>query len=357
LAKGALVDVVDPQKNPIGQAFSASTSPLALRFLTRKSSRDERVDDAFFRSRFVEALGRRRSLKSREAYRVVHAEADLLPGLIVDRYGDALTLQTLSEGADVRKVAWARVLAEVVGAKIVVNRDDGSGRDFEGLSRESGLVVGNGSSVVQFHEGDSVFEIDLLSDSKTGSFLDQTDNHLRAGVLAHGRALDTFSYHGGFALALSSRCTSVVAVEQDEGAAQRAKANVVRNGRSNVEVQTANAFDVLRTADEEGASFDTVVLDPPGLAKRKEGVTTALRAYHELNLRALRVVAPGGLLVTCSCSGKVSKEAFEKVVLEAANDAKRVVQILERRGAGLDHPVLPGLPETEYLKAWFLRVL
>ncbi|MBL8939384.1 MAG: class I SAM-dependent rRNA methyltransferase [Archangium sp.] len=357
LPPGALVDVVDGQKNALGQAFVATKSPLALRFVSRKLAAEERVDDAFWKRRFELALGRRSSLKGRDAYRLVHSEADLVPGLIVDRYGAALTVQTLSEGADVRKARWAELLREVTGASLIVCRDDASGRDFEGLSRETKVLGGGGPTLVRYHEGESELEIDLLADSKTGSFLDQLDNHLRAGQLAKGRALDTFSYHGGFALALARTCSSVISVEQDPDAANRARANMARNGHAHVDVQTANAFDVLRTFSDRGEQFDTVVIDPPGLAKRKEGLQTAKRAYHELNVRAFKLLAPEGLLVTCSCSGKLSREAFDEVVLEAAADAKRTVQVLERRGAGIDHPVLPGLPETEYLKAWFLRVL
>lgn len=357
LPPGALIDVVDSQKNALGQAFAASKSPLALRLVSRKLGAEERIDDAFFRRRFELALARRSSLEGRDAYRVVHSEADLVPGLIVDRYGSALSMQTLSEGADARKERWAQLLAEVTGAKLIVCRDDASGRDFEGLSRESRVLHGTGPTLLRYHEGDSELELDLLADAKTGSFLDQLDNHLRAGELAKGRALDTFSYHGGFALSLARTCSSVLAIEQEPKAAQRARANVERNGHRHVEVKTANAFDVLRELSDAEEHFETVVIDPPGLAKRSEGVAVAKRAYHELNVRAFKLVAPEGLLVTCSCSGKVSREAFEDVVLEAARDAKRTIQILERRGAGIDHPVLPGLPETEYLKAWFVRVL
>lgn len=357
LPPGALVDVVDGQKNALGQAFVATKSPLALRFVSRKLAAEEKVDDTFWKRRFELALGRRSSLKGRDAYRLVHSEADLVPGLIVDRYGPALTVQTLSEGSDVRKARWAELLREVTGTSLIVCRDDASGRDFEGLSRETKVLSGGGPTLVRYHEGESELEIDLLADSKTGSFLDQLDNHLRAGALAKGRALDTFSYHGGFALALARSCSSVISVEQDPDAANRARANMTRNGHTHVEVQTANAFDVLRTFADRGEQFDTVVIDPPGLAKRKEGMETAKRAYHELNVRAFKLLAPEGLLVTCSCSGKLQRDAFDEVVLEAAADAKRTVQVLERRGAGIDHPVLPGLPETEYLKAWFLRVL
>ncbi len=355
--RGAVVSVVDPQGNPVGQAFYAQRSPLALRLLTRKSPTEEKVDEALLRHRLELALARRSPWKTRDGLRLVHGEADLLPGLFVDRYGAGLSLQTLSEGMDVRKEWIARTLAGLTGATHVVCRDDASGRDFESLTRETRLLHGEGEARFSYHEGDNLFEVDLLGDMKTGAFLDQVDNHLRAAELARGEALDLFSYHGGFALALARTCDAVLAVEQDAKAAERIRANVARNGRTHVTVENANAFDVLRRYSESSQRFDTVVVDPPGLAKRREGLATALRAYHELNLRALKCLRPEGLLVTCSCSGKLGREAFEEMVLSAASDAKRPVQILERRGAGLDHPVLGGLPETEYLKVLILRVL
>ncbi|MCY1033142.1 class I SAM-dependent rRNA methyltransferase [Corallococcus sp. BB11-1] len=354
---GAVVAVVDPQGNPIGQALYARRSPLAIRLLTRKSPAEEKVDDAFFIRRVEAALARRGVLPGRDGLRLVHGEADLLPGFFVDRYGPGLTIQTLSEGMDARKEMLARALVKLTGATHVVCRDDASGRDFESLPREVRLLHGEGDARFGYHEGDNRFEVDLTGDMKTGAFLDQVDNHLRAGELGRGDALDCFSYHGGFALALAKHCTSVLAVEQDAKAAARAQANAEANGRANVKVENGNAFDVLRRFDQEGRRFDTIVLDPPGLAKRREGVATALRAYHELNLRALRCLKPDGLLVTCSCSGKLDREGFESMVLDAAADAKRPVQILERRGAGLDHPVLAGLAETEYLKALYVRAL
>lgn len=357
LAPGAVVQVVDRQKNPIGQAFLSRKSPIALRLLSRRTPREEPVDAGFFRARLEASLARRAHLAGRDALRLVHGEADGLPGLFVDRYGTGLVLQTLSEGMDVRKEFLARTLQELTGAAHVVSRDDASGRDFEGLAREAKVLLGEGAPRVTYHEGENAFAVDLLSDMKTGAFLDQVDNHLRAGELARGEALDLFSYHGGFALSLTRRCTSVLAVEQDATAAERIRHNAKENRRDNLQVEHGNAFDVLRAFEKEGRRFDTVVLDPPGLAKRKEGLGTALRAYHELNLRALKVLKPDGLLVTCSCSGKLGRDAFEEMVLGAAQDAKRAVQVLERRGAGLDHPVLATLPESEYLKALFLRAL
>lgn len=356
-APGAVVTVVDPSGHLVGQAFHSRRSPLALRLLTRRGPEEERIDEAFFERRLASALRRREVLGPREALRLVHAESDLLPGLIVDRYRDALVLQSLSEGMDAREELLARLLVQLTGARRVVARDDGSGRDFEGLAREVRWLLGSEDGWVEFREGSNVFRVDLGADMKTGAFLDQAENHLLAGELGRGRALDCFSYHGGFALALAERCEEVVAVEQDGVAAERIRDNAQRNGRGNVRVETANAFDVLHALDRDGERFDTVVLDPPGLAKRTKGPGTAMRAYRELNVRALRLLRPDGLLVTCSCSGKVTPAAFEEMLLGAAEDVRRPVQILARRGPGADHPALAGLPETEYLKVFFLRAL
>jgi 23S rRNA (cytosine1962-C5)-methyltransferase len=353
---GWVVAVVDPRGQPAGQALWAERSPLALRLLTRRPPSEEPVDAVWFKTRLQAAIARRATM-GREALRLVHAEADGLPGLFVDRYRDRLVLQTLSEGMDTRKEALAATLEELTGAVQVVCRDDGSGRDFEQLPRETRVLRGVRDTEAEWREGDSVFRTDLLKDMKTGAFLDQAENHLRAGELGRGRALDAFSYHGGFALALAARCDSVLALEQDPAAAARLAENVRRNGRRNVEVREANAFDVLHQLDRDGERFDSVVLDPPGLAKRKEGPRTAMRAYRELNVRALRLLRPGGLLVTCSCSGKVKPPDFEEMLLGAADDVRRPIQILERRGPASDHPALGGLPETEYLKAFFLRPL
>ena len=352
---GQVVLAVDGQKNPIGLCFYATTSPLALRLLTRDVK--EPIDEAFFKRRLEASLARRAPYRGRDAMRLVHGEADQLPGLFVDQYGTGLVLQTLSEGADARKDMFARLLVELTSATHIVCRDDASGRDFEGLPREVKTLLGAGPLVFTFHEGKNRFQVDLEKDMKTGSFLDQVDNHLRAGDFAFGEGLDCFSYHGGFALAMAGKCTSVLAIEQDARASERARENVQRNGLSNVTVENANAFDLLKKFDKEGRKFDTIVLDPPGLAKRKEGVGTALRAYHELNLRAFRLLRPNGILLTCSCSGKVGLPDFEKMAFSAADDARRMVQLLERRGAGLDHPVLASLHETEYLKSLLFRAL
>jgi len=351
---GAIVRVADERGNRIGSAFWAARSPVALRLLARG---DEPADAETLRRRVRQAVERRRRLfPDADAWRAVHAEADLVPGLFADRYGDGLAIQVLSEGAERHLDVLCEALQETLRPRTTVLRNDSGGRDFEGLPRET-RHVGEGDPRCVFHEGRVEFEVDLLRERKTGGFLDQRENHLRAAEYAHGEALDAFCYHGGFALALAGRAQSVLALDQDPQAAETARRNAARNGLANVEVRAENAFDALHAFDREGRRFDVVVLDPPAFAKRQEGVDTALRAYRELNLRSIRILRPGGVLVTCSCSAKVDREAFEHMLLGAAADAKRPVQILERRGAGRDHPALAGVPETEYLKCLVLQVI
>ena len=351
---GDIVEAVDTQGNFVAQCFWAAKSKLALRLLSRER---EPVTDETFRLRVKRALERRvRMMPGADAFRVVHGESDQLPGFIVDRFGDAFTVQTLSEGADRRKQQWAEMLAELLPARTIALRDDGSSRDFEGLPREQRLLRGTDSKT-RFHEGSVLYEIDLLTDHKTGSFLDQQENHVRARDYARGRGLDTFSYHGGFALQLAQGCDKVIAVEQDELAAGRLAYNAKVNSLSNVEARNGNAFDVLRELERAGEKFDVVVVDPPAFAKRKEGLPAADRAYKELNLRAFKLLAPDGILIACSCSAKMVPERFEGLVLNAAADAGRAAQLLEKRGASRDHPMLAAVPETAYLKCYVYRAL
>jgi 23S rRNA (cytosine1962-C5)-methyltransferase len=352
LASGAEVRLADARGNFIARAFWAERSPIALRILSR---RDEALDETFLRERIERAVLRRRALfPGADAYRAVHGEADLLPGYFADLYGDVAAVQHLAEWAEARRDSLARMVAQVCGARAVVARDDGSSRDFEMLPRRTEVLLGEAPVVAPYHEGDLSLSVDLLEDHKTGGYLDQRENHLRAGELARGEALDAFCYHGGFALQLARRARHVLAIDQDASAVERTRENARRNALANVEVRAANAVEQLRGLDKEGRKFDVVVLDPPAFAKRREGLEGALRVYKEINYRAVRLLAPGGLLVTCSCSGKVTPQIFGEVIEWAAQEAKRPLQILERRGASRDHPPLLGVPETDYLKCWFL---
>jgi len=333
---GAEIRAVDARRNLLGRGFWARNSPIAVRLLTRA---DVPLDAAFLRARLSQALSRRKVLyPGADAFRMVHGEADLLPGYFVDLYGDSAAVQHLAEWAEARSELLAGIVAEVSGARAVVARDDGSSRDFEGLPRRVSQLRGSAPVVQRYHEGDLELEVDLLADHKTGGYLDQRENHLRAGELARGDALDAFCYHGGFALQLARKAKTVLALDQDPAAVARTRENARRNGIENLEARAANAIEQLRALEREGRRFDVVVLDPPAFAKRREGLEGALRAYREINYRGVRLLAPGVLLVTCSCSGKVTPEIFGEVIEWAARD----------------HPTLVGVPETDYLKAWFL---
>jgi len=357
----ALVTVLDERRRPLASATWSTLSPVALRILQRRSASAPLPDlMALVTERFEAALAwRERLALDRDAVRLVHGEADGLPGLFVDRYADAAVMQTTSVAMDALRPALADLLRRRLNVRIVVARDDGSARDFEGLPRVREIAAGGGATDVVYRLGESRLQADLLTDSKTGGFLDQADNHAIVAALAPAgaRCLDAFSYHGGFALALARRKGPVLATDEDAQAVARATANAARNQLPNLEVRQANAFELLRTLEAEKKKFDVVVLDPPALAKRQAGDHAALRAYQEIILRGLRLTAPGGLTVPCSCSGRVSRAQFDELVSAAATLSGRSIQILERRGAGRDHPELAGVPETGHLKCWILRVL
>jgi 23S rRNA (cytosine1962-C5)-methyltransferase len=360
---GETVRILDPRGNHLGHGFYGA-GELRLRLLTRE---DRVPDEAILRDRLRTSIERRAALAgARDAARLVHAEADLLPGLLVDRFGDGVVVQSLCAAWDRREETVVGWLRELLAPRVVVVRDDGATRDLERLPRRAFLAHGEDPRV-RYHEGALGFEADLLSDQKTGGFLDQKENHLRAGEYARaapgGQGLDLFSFHGGFGLQLGGAMDRTVCVEQNPLAVARARANAEANGLSaKVEVEEGNAFDRLRLAQERGERYRMIVIDPPAFAKRKGAdpkgaLESALRGYRDLNLRALRVLEPGGILISCSCSGKVTRAIFEEMLESAAVDARRKLAVLERRGAGRDHPVLLGVPETDYLKCFVLRAL
>ena len=290
-----------------------------------------------------------------EAYRVVHGEGDGLPSLIVDRYGDYLVLQTLSQGTDRAKAEIVDLLVDLLGAKGVVERNDPKVRGLEGLEQTVSVLHGEVPETVEVNEGDVIFRVDLRKGQKTGLFLDQRENHLAARSYARGRVLDGFTYDGGFALQVAREADEVLAVDLSAESLGRVKANAAANGLENVTPKNANVFDLLRAFDDDGERFDTVVLDPPAFAKSRKAVDKALRGYKEINLRALKILNPGGVLVTCSCSYHVHEDDFEHLLTEAAVDAGATVSLVEKRRQARDHPVLLGVPETHYLKCFVLR--
>ncbi len=355
LAGGEVVRVTDARGWFLGKAFYSKHSKISLRWL---SFDDVAVDADFFRQRLqgADAL-RRRALPGETTYRLIHGEADGLPGLVVDRYGDYLSVQFLVPAMEQRKALITDLLEEQFKPKGIVNRSDVGVRNLEGLTPEKGLLRGSVPGPVSFDEGLVRMRADLLEGQKTGAFLDQRENHVMAAHYAHGEALDCFSYVGGFALQLATRAKKVTAVEISEAAAAQLKDNAASNKLTNLDVVVANAFDFLRDAVDEGQHYDTIVLDPPSFAKNKDAIAAAVRGYKEINLRAIQLLRPGGILITASCTYHVDEQAFEDMLASAAADAKRRVQIIERRGAGRDHPVLLNLRETRYLKCFVLRVL
>ncbi len=355
LVGGEIVRVEDGRGWLLGQAFFSRESKISLRWL---SWSDEVIDDSFFASRLASADAlRRRALPDETAYRVVHGEADLLPGLVVDRFGDYLSVQFLHKATEQRKELLTRLLVEQFKPKAIVNRSDANVRKLEGLEPEKGMLHGAITGPVSYREGHITLDVDLLTGQKTGAFLDQRDNHVMSSEWAFGEALDCFSYAGGFALQLALKAKNVTAVEISEPACALIEANARRNSLTNVKAVAANAFDFLRDTLDEGRKFDTIVLDPPSFAKNKSAIEAAARGYKEINLRAMQLLNPGGILITASCTHHIDEERFEEMLDSAAADAKRRVQILEKRGAGKDHPVLLSLRETRYLKCFVLRVL
>jgi 23S rRNA (cytosine1962-C5)-methyltransferase len=365
LTGGAQVRVVDERGWFVGKAFYGKESQIALRLLTRD---EEPIDEAFFVRRLERAIKLREQFRPdperKFATRLVHGEADGLPGLVVDRYADCLSIQTLTEATELRREALADLLQKLLNPRAIVERNDVKVRAHEGLPLVKRVLRGAIDKPVEYREGDVLLQADLLEGQKTGAFLDQAENHVEASRYAFGRALDVFSYMGGFALQLARHATSVLAIDQSEKALEAAVLAAAHSAAQNrdgtaakLSVKAVNAFDFLKDAVDEGEKYDTIVLDPPAFAKNRGTLEPALRGYKEINLRALQMLSSGGLLITCSCSFHVDDALFEKTVLSAAADAGRTVQVVERRGAGRDHPTLLGVPETRYLKCLILRVL
>ena len=352
---GAVVRLLDRKKHYWGQGLYSSASQIAVRLLTRE---ERPFDEAFLAERIRAAAAFREQVAPGvQARRLVGAEGDLLPSLIIDRYGDCFVIQTLSQGMDRLKPAIVEILRKEFAPLSIIERNDVAVRALEGLPGQAGVLAGEEISEVVIEENGRKFCIDLRRGQKTGAFLDQRENRAAAAGYARGRALDCFTYTGGFALTLAPHCASVLGVEASADALALAGRNQALNGFTNLEWKEANCFDFLKAADQAKERFDTVVLDPPAFARQKPSLESALRGYKELNLRALKILNPGGYLVTCSCSYHVSEADFLDVIAGAALDAHRTVAVVERRTQSRDHPILLTVPETHYLKCLILRVV
>jgi len=349
IAPGSLVTVTDQRGKPFGTAFSSSSSQIAIRMLSRQPVSDLH---ALIRERIAAAVAYRETVvRDTDAYRLIFSEADLLPGLIVDRYNDILSLQVLTQAFDANLIREAVIseLSRQTDPTAIVERVDPRVRELETLPpRPSALLQGTKTSTT-FTMNAVHFHYDALEGQKTGAFLDQRENYAAASQYAHGDALDVFSYQGGFALHLAKICGQVTGVDSSRPALEVADQNAALN-KLEIEWIEANAFDLLKDYASSNRQYDTIVLDPPAFAKTKRDLDSALRGYKELNLRALKMLRPGGILVTCSCSYHVDQTSFLEMLGSAALDTHRSVRLVEVRGQAKDHPVLLNIPETAYLK-------
>ncbi len=355
LAGGSVVRVSDPHGNLVGQALFSNASEIALRLLTQS---DATIDREWWRGRIREAADRReRIVSGTNAYRLVSSEGDLLPSLIVDVYDDVFVLQTLSQGTESIKAMLVELLVEGFAPRAVVERNDMRVRQLEGLGMIAGTLYGDCPESVEIVQHGVRFIVEPLSGQKTGAFLDQRENRLAARAVARGRALDCFTFAGAFALNVAPVCDSVLGLDISGDAVAAARRNAELNNANNVEFREANVFDALRELEAAGERFDTIVLDPPAFAKNRGSIKSAARGYKEINLRAIKLLNPGGLLITCTCSYHMSEEMFLAVLADAANDARRRLPLVEKRMQARDHPVLLGVPETYYLKCVIARVV
>lgn len=357
---GDAVDIRDYKERFFGRGLLNTNSQITVRrFTTQK----EEIDKAFFARRIEAALEYRRentSVADTEAFRLISSESDQVPGLIIDQYGDHFVLQALTLGIDQRKKQIVDILREMFEPKAIIERSDVPSRKLEGLEEAKGVIFGESNGIVRLQFAHFSIEVNLLEDQKTGFFLDQRDNYAEvAGHCTGKRVLDCFTYHGGFALAAAvADAQQIEAIEISEQAVARARKNTELNGKTGkIEFVCANVFDVLKKYDGEKRQYDVIVLDPPSFTRTKQNVGDALRGYKEINLRALKMLPPGGILATFTCSHHIDADLFKSVVLDAAADAKKTLRLVKVLSQSPDHPILPAIPETEYLRGLLLQVM
>ncbi|HUF47903.1 MAG TPA: class I SAM-dependent rRNA methyltransferase [Vicinamibacterales bacterium] len=357
-APGALVEMQTERGRPLGWALWSSTSQIALRAVG--ADLDPGDEAGWLAARLTAAVAYRETLDlDASAWRVVHAEADRLPGLVIDRYGDPsgvyLVVQALCQGMDRRLGLIVDWLQASLAPRGILARHDVKTRALEALDTGVAVLAGEVPDVVHVREGAFTLPTSLRTGQKTGLFLDQRENHAAAARYGRGRALDAFTYHGGFALALAGRAESVLALDSSTAAVNATRLHAAANQLTNVEVREANVFDELRELDVARERFDTLVLDPPAFARTRGALDRAVAGYKEINLRALKLLRPGGHLLTFSCSFHIDDVTLLEIVRAAASDAGAMVVVVEKRMQSRDHPVLVGVPETSYLKGLVLR--
>ena len=352
---GDVVRATDERGRFRGRAFYSDSSQITLRLLTRT---DVPVNRDFFAARLRAAADyRQRVVSDTQAFRLAYGEGDLLPSIVVDRYGDYLVLQTLSQGSERIKEELVSLLVEQFSPRGILERNDPRVRLREGLPQKVSVLHGEVPPVVTAEMNGLRFQFDLFKGQKTGGFLDQRENYRAAARYANGDALDCFTYTGGFGLTLAKNCRLVECVDLSADAVAAAKQNADLNALANLTFRAGNVFDILKAYDEAGRRFDTIVLDPPAFAKDRNSVPAALRGYKEINLRSMRLLRPGGFLITCSCSHHLHEPAFLQMLAEAGLDTGRELRIVERRTQSLDHPILLTVPETVYIKCFILQCL
>jgi 23S rRNA (cytosine1962-C5)-methyltransferase len=350
-----IAQVIDPRGNILGYGFYSRRSQIRLRLFSRNP---EPPSLELIQARIKNSIARRRNLSSKaSACRLIFGEADLLPGIILDRYGDYLVLQTLTKGTDTLKSLLIDILIAELAPAGILQRNDVKARRLEGLEEITGVLWGSVPDEMEIVEGEIRFIVDLLRGQKTGFFLDQRENRLAARQFASGRALDCFTNTGAFALQFAGRCDSVLAVDISQDSLRLADRNREHNGICNVDFVAGNVFDFLRALEAAGQRFDTICLDPPAFAKNRKALPGARSGYKEINLRALKLLKQNGVLITSSCSYHMPELDFFDLLCDAARDCHRFIQVIERRTQASDHPVLASMPETSYLKCFFLRAV
>lgn len=337
----------------LAYGFYSERSKIAFRLISRHK---EPIDSAFWKKRVAAAHQYRLGVVEKtNAYRLIYGESDGIPSLIVDRYGDHLVLQTLCQGSERLIPVFQEILEDLFRPASMTLRNDLAVRALEGLPQEKKTLLGKAPGRIQVYEGEVQYWVDVLHGQKTGSYLDQRENRIRAAGLLRGRILDVFSYQGLFALHAARQGSHVLAVDSSAEALDLSRENARLNGLDRLEWCRENAFDFLKREEEHGPRYDGIILDPPAFAKSKENIASASRGYKDLNLRALRLLKPGGILVTSSCSYNLSENRFLEILRECALEAGATLRLLEKRTQARDHPILLSFPESNYLKCIFLQ--